>query len=182
MLDDNVSLPTWLYVLLWAAAVYAVVVSVLYPSVRWFVRRRLNRAVERLNTSLSIKIKPFQQTKRQELIDKLVFDPQVLALIDSQARETSVPREALLLDGGADSVKLGSVQPAEKTIIVVGNEGNGISQSLLDSRRKKVRIESAPGQEKVESLNAGVAVSIALWGLSDKVMCFFINTEQSGTS
>jgi|AntRauTorcE11897_2_1112592.scaffolds.fasta_scaffold00060_43 TrmH family RNA methyltransferase len=90
--------------------------------------------------------------------------------------------EALLLDGGADSVKLGSVQPAEKTIIVVGNEGNGISQSLLDSRRKKVRIESAPGQEKVESLNAGVAVSIALWGLSDKVMCFFINTEQSGTS
>lgn len=98
MLDDNVSLPTWLYILLWAAAVYAVVVSILYPGVRWFVRRRLNRAVERLNTSLSIKIKPFQQTKRQELIDKLVFDPQVLALIDSQARETNVPREALLLD------------------------------------------------------------------------------------
>ncbi|MEX0740262.1 MAG: 1-acyl-sn-glycerol-3-phosphate acyltransferase [Pseudohongiella sp.] len=98
MLDDSVSLPTWLFILLWAAAVYAVVVSILYPSVRWFVRRRLNRAVERLNTSLSIKIKPFQQTKRQELIDKLVYDPQVLALIDSQARETNVPREALMLD------------------------------------------------------------------------------------
>jgi len=98
VLDDNVSLPTWLYILLWAVAVYAVVVSVLYPSVRWFVRRRLNRAVERLNTSLSIKIKPFQQTKRQELIDKLVFDSEVLALIDRQARETNVPREALLLD------------------------------------------------------------------------------------
>jgi tRNA G18 (ribose-2'-O)-methylase SpoU len=47
----------------------------------------------------------------------------------------------------------------------VGNEGNGISQGLLNSGRKKVRIESSPGQEKVESLNAGVAVSIALWGL-----------------
>lgn len=98
MLDDNVSLPTWLFILLWAAAIYAVVVSILYPGVRWYVRRRLNRAVERLNTSLSIKIKPFQQTKRQELIDKLVFDPQVLALIDSQARESNVPREALLQD------------------------------------------------------------------------------------
>jgi len=72
-------------------AIYAIVVSILYPSVRWFVRRRLNRAVERLNTSLSIKIKPFQQTKRQELIDKLVFDPQVLAMIDQQARDSSVP-------------------------------------------------------------------------------------------
>jgi TrmH family RNA methyltransferase len=67
-------------------------------------------------------------------------------------------------------VKLGSVQPAEKTIIVVGNEGNGISPNLLNSGRKKVRIESAPGQDKVESLNAGVAVSIALWCLSDKVI------------
>jgi TrmH family RNA methyltransferase len=73
--------------------------------------------------------------------------------------------EVLLLDGGADSVKLGLVQPAEKTIIVVGNEGNGISQNLLNSGRKTIRIESAPGQYKVESLNAGVAVSIALWAL-----------------
>ncbi len=73
--------------------------------------------------------------------------------------------EILLLDGGADSLKLGSVQPTVKTIIVVGNEGNGISENLLNSERKKVRIESAPGQDKVESLNAAIAVSIALWRL-----------------
>lgn len=75
--------------------------------------------------------------------------------------------QILLLDGGAESVSLRSVQPAKKTIIVVGNEGNGISESLLHSDRTKVRIESAPGQDKVESLNAAIAVSIALWGLSD---------------
>lgn len=73
--------------------------------------------------------------------------------------------QVLLLDGGEESVKLRSVQPAKKTIIVVGNEGNGISRNLLDSDRQKVRIESAPGQDKVESLNAAIAVSIALWGL-----------------
>lgn len=71
--------------------------------------------------------------------------------------------EILLLDGGDESVNLGSVHPAEKTVLVVGNEGNGISEKLLKSGRKKIRIESAPGQEKVESLNAAVAVSIALW-------------------
>lgn len=73
--------------------------------------------------------------------------------------------EILLLDGGDEAETLSSVQPEEKTILVVGNEGNGINEKLLNSGRKKVKIESASGQEKVESLNAAVAVSIALWKL-----------------
>ncbi len=71
--------------------------------------------------------------------------------------------ETLLLDGGRESVDLASVQSAKKTILVVGNEGNGISGQLLSSPRKKVSIEPAGGQEKVESLNAAVAVSIGLY-------------------
>jgi glycerol-3-phosphate O-acyltransferase len=98
MFEQTVSVPGWLYLLLLLAAAYAVIVSILFPSVRWFVQRRLNRAVAKLNTSLSIKIKPFQQTKRQVLIDQLVFDPEVVAVIDQVARETNVPREALMLD------------------------------------------------------------------------------------
>jgi TrmH family RNA methyltransferase len=78
--------------------------------------------------------------------------------------------EILLLDGGQGAENLGSVKPGEKTILVVGNEGNGINENLLNSSRRKVKIESAPGQEKVESLNAAVAVSIALWKFSDKVI------------
>jgi glycerol-3-phosphate O-acyltransferase len=98
MFEQSVSVPGWLYILLLLAAAYAVIVSILFPSVRWFVQRRLNRAVAQLNTSLSIKIKPFQQTKRQVLIDQLVYDPEVVAVIDQVARETNVPREALMLD------------------------------------------------------------------------------------
>jgi glycerol-3-phosphate O-acyltransferase len=48
--------------------------SILYPSVRWYLRRRLNRAVDKLNTSLQIKIRTLQRTKRQGLIDQLMFD------------------------------------------------------------------------------------------------------------
>lgn len=73
--------------------------------------------------------------------------------------------EVLLLDGGESAKPLGSIQAGKKTILVVGNEGNGIYKELLNSERKKVKIESSPGQEKVESLNAAVAVSIALWKL-----------------
>lgn len=78
--------------------------------------------------------------------------------------------KALLLDGGEEAEPLGSVQPAKKTVLVVGNEGNGINRVLLHSGRKKVKIESAPGRGKVESLNAAVAVSIALWRVCDKVI------------
>lgn len=71
--------------------------------------------------------------------------------------------QVMLLDGGDAAEPLRSVQSNEKTVLVVGNEGNGISKKLLSSGRKTVKIESAPGQEKVESLNAGVALSIAVW-------------------
>ncbi len=95
MFSAETTIPTWVYSLLVVASTYAIIVSVLLPGVRWFVRRRLSRAVDRLNKSLSITIKPFQQTKRQVLIERLMFDPEVLALIEQQAHETGTPREAL---------------------------------------------------------------------------------------
>ena len=74
----------------------------------------------------------------------------------------------LLLDGGNEAESLRSVQPKVKTVLVVGNEGNGISESILNSGRKKVKIESTGDQQNVESLNAAVATSIALYQLSCK--------------
>ncbi|HBQ60577.1 MAG TPA: hypothetical protein DD671_13385, partial [Balneolaceae bacterium] len=62
---------------------------------------------------------------------------------------------------------LRSVHPNKKTVLVVGNEGNGISEKLLSSGRKKIKIEPAAGQEKVESLNAAIAISIVLWKMSE---------------
>lgn len=76
----------------------------------------------------------------------------------------------MLLDGGCESIPLRSVQPSGKTILVVGNEGNGIDKKLFNSGRKIVSIESAPGQQNVESLNAAVALSIGLWAIFDKVI------------
>jgi glycerol-3-phosphate O-acyltransferase len=88
-------MPTWFFLLLTLAAGYAVVMSVLFPSVRWFFRRRLNRAVDKLNSKLHIAIRPLQSTKRQVLIDQLIFDQDILSLIESQAIEENIPREVL---------------------------------------------------------------------------------------
>lgn len=94
-MTSPVALPLWLFLLLLLAACYAVVVSVLFPGVRWFFRRRLNRAVDRVNAGLRLKIRPFQRTKRQVLIDQLVFDQDVIATIEAMSRESGKPREAL---------------------------------------------------------------------------------------
>lgn len=95
MFAGSITLPVWLFLLLLAAATYAAVMSVLFPSVRWFFRRRLNRAVDRINTSLQIKIRPLQRTRRQVLIDQLIFDQEVIALIEETARAENIPRDVL---------------------------------------------------------------------------------------
>lgn len=95
MFNSTISLPTWIFILLLLAASYAVLMSILYPSVRWFLRRRLNKAVDRLNASLQIKIRPLQRTKRQVLIDQLTFDREVIALIEELSQRENVPRDVL---------------------------------------------------------------------------------------
>ena len=95
MFTSTVSIPTWIFLLLLAVASYAAVMSVLFPSVRWYLRRRLNRAVDKLNASLQIKIRPLQRTKRQVLIDQLMFDQEVIALIEAQSQQEHIPRDVL---------------------------------------------------------------------------------------
>lgn len=95
MFESSVSIPTWLFLFLLIAAGYAVLMSVLFPSVRWFFRRRLNRAVDKLNSKLQIEIRPLQSNKRQVLIDQLIFDQDILSLIETQAIEENIPRQVL---------------------------------------------------------------------------------------
>ncbi len=95
MFSADVSVPLWLYLILLALAAYAALMSILFPGVRWYLRRRLNIAVDRINTSLQIKIRPLQQTRRQVLIDQLIFDQDVLAMLEKTSREQDIPRQVL---------------------------------------------------------------------------------------
>lgn len=68
-----------------------------------------------------------------------------------------------LMDGSDGSVDVKTVTPGERSIIVIGNEGNGISDDLFSSDRTSVRI---PGNdEAVESLNAAIALGIGMYEL-----------------
>lgn len=94
-MDSQVTLSLWVFVLLAVLAVLALLDRILIPSTRWFLRRRINRVLDEIGARLQIEIRPFQLTKRQVLIDRLAFDPQVMAAIQAHARRHGMPQEVV---------------------------------------------------------------------------------------
>src|SRR5258707_6452568 len=101
-----VSLPLWMAILLVILAAWAALDRLLVPGVRWYLRRRVQRVIDELNTRLKLEIPSFQRTRRQVLIDRLVFDPKVVEAVDVQAREQGIPPAGLAgpLEGDAPGI------------------------------------------------------------------------------
>ena len=77
-------------------ALWAIVDRLLAPSLRWILRGRVNLAINELNTRLQLQIPPFQQAKRRILIDRLIYDPEVMEAVEAEAHTSGVPREVLV--------------------------------------------------------------------------------------
>jgi glycerol-3-phosphate O-acyltransferase len=86
-----VEVPLWLFVLILLFAAVTFASHFLFPSVRWFFRRRLERAVARLNERLTRPIQPFKLARRYDMIQRLIYDPEVAQEIVNYARENNVP-------------------------------------------------------------------------------------------
>ena len=89
---EPVVLPLWLLILILLFAVASFLSHFLFPSVRWFFRRRMERAVEELNKRLDRPIQPFKLVARQDQITRLIYDPVVMEAVAEHARSTDVPR------------------------------------------------------------------------------------------
>ena len=92
---ETVEVPVWAVWLVAVLALVGLLDRVITPSLRWVFRRRLNRAIDRLNEKLQVQIQPFKLTKRQVLIDRLVNDPQVLEEMQAHMAETGKPRDVV---------------------------------------------------------------------------------------
>ena len=91
----TITLPLWLVILAVVLALIALFDRVLTPSVRWMLRRRVDRVITDLNHKLTLELQPFKLTKRGVLIDRLCYDPQVVAAIDAESATTGEPRQVL---------------------------------------------------------------------------------------
>ncbi len=88
-----VVLPLWLVVLILGFAGVTFASHFLFPSVRWFFRRRAERALARLNARLDRPIEFFKIARRQDMIVRLSYDPRVLEAVTDYAAEAGIPPE-----------------------------------------------------------------------------------------
>ena len=94
-MERTVTLPLWAAVALLALAVVALLDRLLVPGVRWYLRRRVNVVIDRLNARLRLHIQPFKLTRREVLVDRLTHDPKVLEAVEAHAQASGEPRAAV---------------------------------------------------------------------------------------
>lgn len=86
----TVDIPIWLLVLILLFAGIAALDRVLGPTVRWFLRRRMERVVAELNKRLERPIQPFKLARRHDMIQRLIYDPKVAEAVAMHTRETGL--------------------------------------------------------------------------------------------
>jgi glycerol-3-phosphate O-acyltransferase len=89
----TVAVPVWALVLILGFAGVSFATHFLFPSVRWFFRRRAEKALSRLNARLDRKIELFKLAQRSDMVARLAYDRQVVDAAMAHAAETGVPGE-----------------------------------------------------------------------------------------
>ncbi len=82
---------------------------------------------------------------------------------DGEAVMTELEEEGLPVYAAAlseQAERAGSFRFPERFVLAVGNEGHGLSEAVLKSARRIIRIPMAPG---AESLNAAAAAAVLMW-------------------
>jgi len=88
---NTVELPVWALILMGLLAAVTAASHFLFPSVRWFFRRRAERVVARLNTRLKRPIQPFKLAQRHDMIQNVLYDPEIIAAVNEFADKNGVP-------------------------------------------------------------------------------------------
>ncbi|HYT47679.1 MAG TPA: 1-acyl-sn-glycerol-3-phosphate acyltransferase [Burkholderiales bacterium] len=95
-MNDPVALPFWVTAILFVFAAWALYEHVLMPALRWMVTHPANQVIDELSTRLRIGIRPFQRTRRQALIHRLLADPKVQQAAEHFSTEKKISLEAAL--------------------------------------------------------------------------------------
>jgi glycerol-3-phosphate O-acyltransferase len=94
-MTGTVAVPLWLLILIVALAAISFLSHFLFPSVRWYFRRRMERVVGELNKRLDRPIQPFKLMERNDMIVRLVHDPKVAEAVVAEAAATGEPESVV---------------------------------------------------------------------------------------
>jgi glycerol-3-phosphate O-acyltransferase len=95
-MSELVSLPLWMVIAGGLLAAWAAYEHLLIPALRWIVTHPAERVIDDISTRLRIGLRPFQRTRRQALIHRLITDPKVHQAAEAYAREKLMPLPAVM--------------------------------------------------------------------------------------
>jgi glycerol-3-phosphate O-acyltransferase len=95
-MSEAVAVPFWLALVAAPLAAWALYEHLLLPLLRWLVMRPANQVIDEVGKRLRIGIRPFQRTRRQALIHRLVTDPKVQQAAEQFSREKKVPLQTTM--------------------------------------------------------------------------------------
>ena len=95
-MTDTVAVPVWILGVILLLALWVVAERLLVPGVRWFFRRRVNRVIEEFNQRLRLKLPTFSLTKRRVLVERLTYDPELMAAVVDYCDRTGTPRQVAM--------------------------------------------------------------------------------------
>jgi len=89
-MGGSIELPIWLVVLAGVLAAISLAERALIPSVRWYLRRRAERVVARLNERLERPIEPFKLARRHDMIQRIIYDRDVIEAVNAHAKSEGI--------------------------------------------------------------------------------------------
>ncbi len=93
---SEISVPLWLAIAGAALAAWAFLEHLLMPALRWMVTHPANQVIDDISHRLRIGIRPFQRTRRQALIHRLLTDPKVQQAAEQYAFRNRIALAAVM--------------------------------------------------------------------------------------
>jgi glycerol-3-phosphate O-acyltransferase len=95
-MGETVALPAWAFAILLVLAAWAAYDRLALPLLRWMLTHPANQVIDQVSSRLRIGIRPFQRTRRQALIHRLVTDPKVQKAAEEFSRTQNVALPTVL--------------------------------------------------------------------------------------
>ena len=93
LMFETVEIPVWALILGAGLALIAFLDRIIGPWLRWMLRRWVNRTIAEMNQRLDLRLKPFTLTSRRVIVDRLLFDSEVMEAVEAHSKANDQPRD-----------------------------------------------------------------------------------------